>query len=396
MGLDELQESLSLIFTEDSTTTRICIYLSRREYEVYDQKRIDMFANANNLVSFTVKSKPYPLSLSTKAPSSIMTYISSVLAWIGKEYLETFRVGTKEELKRPLVDVNNIPAIITSENSEALYNSMITSYRDLDIFNKKRFEVPLSSCYTAPGYIKCRGFEPEHATNLANSYLALSPLIFNRKTIYLYPLIADDKNEDGKIPYSRPPTQEEIGKSNFWVLGGQHTVAAYRKMMNNSLCDADQKRQIKNVDGVMYWAPPMNAGNLKLMGLSNALNMENSATIKESQFLVIAKQIRDLWKHHGHPNNHSSSTREKNYKDFYAFVRIVYLGAFGKQGMRLMEFSPFIFTMSNETFELYMQVLEASRVGELVAFNGCTQREVVDRSKDWTAWQLKKRNLRDL
>ncbi|CAM6088162.1 unnamed protein product [Calypogeia fissa] len=64
--------------------------------------------------------------------------------------------------------------------------------------------------------------------------------------------------------------------------------------------------------------------------------------------------------------------------------------------MRLMEFSPFIFTMSDDMFNLYMKVLEASRDGEIVAFNGCTQRQVVDRTEDWTAWQIKKRSLRDL
>ncbi|CAM6113017.1 unnamed protein product [Calypogeia fissa] len=157
-------------------------------------------------------------------------------------------------------------------------------------------------------------------------------------------------------------------------------------MLNSKICDADRKRQILNVDAAIFWAPATNEGNLKLMSLSNALNMENSATIKESQFLVLAKQIRELWKHHGRLKNDTSSTRDIKYKDFCAAVKIVYPAAFGKKGMRLMDFSPFIFTMSDETFDLYMEVLDASRDGKIVAFNGCTQRQVVDRSEDWTAW----------
>lgn len=63
--------------------------------------------------------------------------------------------------------------------------------------------------------------------------------------------------------------------------------------------------------------------------------------------------------------------------------------------MRFMEMAPFIFVMSDETFEKWMTVQEMAEDGRLIAFNRTLQCDGVPQ-RNSTSWHLKKSHLRHL
>ncbi|CAM6103508.1 unnamed protein product [Calypogeia fissa] len=169
-------------------------------------------------------------------------------------------------------------------------------------------------------------------------------------------------------------------------------------MINSPHCEGDKRRKILSVKGAIFWAPPTTEGYLKLMTLSSALNQESKTNMESSQFLILAKQVWQVWEHHGSPANDSSNNKNIKWKEFYNATAVIipYVDVKKKPQMRFNELAPFLFEMSKQTFTKYMKILDKSRVGELIAFNGMPQKEVIDRSKDWTAWKIPKKTMRDL
>lgn len=67
-----------------------------------------------------------------------------------------------------------------------------------------------------------------------------------------------------------------------------------------------------------------------------------------------------------------------------------------KGKMRFLELAPFLFTMSENTFQQWMLVYEKSREGNLILYNTCFQKDLLPREKDRTAWHISRRLFRDL
>ncbi|CAM6104407.1 unnamed protein product [Calypogeia fissa] len=312
VDLEELPEALALLFGEEhDETSRMCICLSQDKIDTFDQKAVDEVAVKNGRPLNQAKDRNFLMHPIPPSGKSISKFILALLNFYQNFNVPTFRFGIKEEMKSQF-EAERLPHSITEKNCEQIYETIQLLYTHLDIFDKKVFEISLSKCYTAPSYIKCRELDTEHASNLANSFVALAPITFTRKTIYLYPV---KPQEDGPpIPYDEAPTEKQIEDSQFWILGGQHTVYAYKLMLNMPNIDRHKKALILTVEARIFWAPPTNAGYLSLIQLSSALNQESKTNMHSYQFFILAKQVRQLWKHHGSPASDSSNNKLHHWK----------------------------------------------------------------------------------
>ncbi len=63
--------------------------------------------------------------------------------------------------------------------------------------------------------------------------------------------------------------------------------------------------------------------------------------------------------------------------------------------IKFLELTPFIFHMKDSTFNLWWQVYERARVGDLIAFNSALMKDCIPK-KDRNSWQITKTCIRDL
>jgi hypothetical protein len=78
--------------------------------------------------------------------------------------------------------------------------------------------------------------------------------------------------------------------------------------------DASFRRGLSTIPAIIFWAPYTVEGNLKMMGLSKALNHVHDTKMEESQFMIVARQIRQIWKEWGSPLQSTAISRGSKWK----------------------------------------------------------------------------------
>lgn len=68
------------------------------------------------------------------------------------------------------------------------------------------------------------------------------------------------------------------------------------------------------IERMMFWTKYDMAGYLVMMGLSKTMNHIHQTTMEESQFFLIAKQVRDIWKKWGRPTPKTNSMKDSKWK----------------------------------------------------------------------------------
>jgi hypothetical protein len=148
---------------------------------------------------------------------------------------------------------------------------------------------------------------------LKNSFWAYNGVAFEKKIVYLVPCTKVDGSDEVQA-LKEPPKREDIHKYEFWILGGQHTIMAYKELIEDISLDNHFRDALKTLSAVIFWAPPTIQGNLRLMNLSKALNDMNEVRLGEGQFLLIARQVRSIWKSMGGPTKSTHQQRGSNWK----------------------------------------------------------------------------------
>lgn len=92
-------------------------------------------------------------------------------------------------------------------------------------------------------------------------------------------------------PLKEAPMEKDIVEScHFWILGGQHTIMAYKAILDEGDKRCTFREELKLVTGLMFWSPYNLKANVTMMGLSRALNNIQQTRLNESNFPLVASQ----------------------------------------------------------------------------------------------------------
>ncbi|CAM6093214.1 unnamed protein product [Calypogeia fissa] len=108
------------------------------------------------------------------------------------------------------------------------------------------------------------------------------------------------------------------------------------------------------------------------------------------------KKVHNIWNGFGkpNPNDHGANPEYKAFAEA-AMVVAPWLKASKTGRVRFDELSTFLFVMLDETFQKWMKVCGKSGIGDLIAYNGHLQKDIIPRSAR-DAWHLTKRSCQDL
>lgn len=119
LGHTDFQEALFLLF-EGKGGDRLCLILSRIEYEKFSQSEVDDFIQEEqelNLKRLSHCWDNYPLSPNDSSRNDLLGYIISILEWSKSNYIQDFQVEKKEVIETcinpKMFDATKIPPILT-------------------------------------------------------------------------------------------------------------------------------------------------------------------------------------------------------------------------------------------------------------------------------------------
>lgn len=308
LGVQECVECLLLLFNDHHQEEKICIGLSRAQYSKFNVDRLSSLIGGEIQMDMMMYSG-YPDAPQTQKGEDIEKYILECLKCQQVEIPNDFRVGkVKLKVKAPdSFTPDNLPKVITAANVRALFNTLLSEYTSVNIFDSKSFIVQTDRCHLAPDTIKCREWVEEYSERLKNSFHSMSALKFEKRICFLVPMIWEEEKASSVPNYNgtefrRKPTEEDLKTCHFWILGGQHTIMAYKLLAKDESVRDDIRDSCKEVESVMFWAPLTPEKKVLLMGLSKALNHAHETKMEESHFLSIARMIRKVYDGLGRPN----------------------------------------------------------------------------------------------
>lgn len=202
-----------------------------------------------------------------------------------------------------------------------MFNSFLENYQSLNIFGNQIFEVPIERCHIAPNHMKCRAFDRDYAAELKDSFFGYSSINFRKSMCFLVPIKWDPTtNSSVSCPYmgtplAEPPTEYDIiHHCHFWILGGQHTIMAYKAILEENDARCKFWDDLREVTAIMFWAPNNMKSNVTMMGLSRALNNMQETRLDEQNFPLVASQTRAVWKEFGCPRKESALVKGSKWK----------------------------------------------------------------------------------
>lgn len=254
---------------------------------------------------------------------SVAEYISTYLEWAGIEIPEfeiqrNPGVGTKKVITTERVDPMEMSKHLSLEKATDLFKKIKGQYDRINIFDNKTFtNIDVMKCHFAPDTMRCRRYIVEYAYDLANSFLAYSGVAFPKRTHALVPIRWDPPG-DGRpykgTPFETRPTEEDIKSCHFWIIGGQHTIMAYRKLVyeyKEEDVPSRLREELRTTQAIIFWDKPHPDRNHLMMSLSLTLNDPNNTQLVEPEFFMVATQVRNLWRSFGRPPKRTTSPQEK-------------------------------------------------------------------------------------
>lgn len=302
LGLEDFQECLCLLMENVQDGNKLAVCLRLPDYTKFDQLAIEGLLKTSTKYTDTMSTDlEFPLTPEKISGEDISTYITDILEWSKKPYVRLFSLGRKGE-----IGPGHLPEELNDDKAKELFNNLLNEYRDITLFAGESFEVETMRCKLAPDDYKCRSFDKKYCEALKGSMMGHSSIALEKKIVYLVPIHWDatlaynDLSYNG-TPFTSRPTRADLANCYFWIVGGQHTIEAYKLLLADPKFSSARKSSLMMVTASMFWTPFSIVGNTKIMGLSQALNNMNRTTMPDSQFLLMAKQLRSIWVSSGRP-----------------------------------------------------------------------------------------------
>jgi hypothetical protein len=163
--------------------------------------------------------------------------------------------------------------------------------------NEAPITVHFSKLHRAPpGSIVYRGLIPDRLKALTNQARIAPRYSGTDREITVLPLKKGPYGEDKRVEFfNKPPEKNQIKSStNFYIIGGQHTVQCYRDLVESGEIDGADKEKASKFSIIPVWAPKPE--HIKLMLLSRVLNQDMAGPQKEHTFMMQVLNARIKWK----------------------------------------------------------------------------------------------------
>ena len=99
--------------------------------------------------------------------------------------------------------------------------------------------------------------------------------------------------------FTSPLERHQIKSStNFYIIGGQHTIESYKNLVNGSEIDDANKAKVSTFCIISLWAPK--SGHIKLMLFSYLLNQDMAGPRKEHTFIMQVLNAQIKWNEMNH------------------------------------------------------------------------------------------------
>ena len=181
-----------------------------------------------------------------------------------------------------------------SEAFEPLYK---WGHEKLKDDKDKEITVHYSKLHRAPpGTCVYRGLIEDRLKALTNQARIAPRYSGTDREITVLPLKKGPYGDKKTVEFfTSPPEKHQIKSStNFYIIGGQHTVQCYRNLVESGEIDEADKAKASAFSIIPVWAPKTD--HIKLLLLSRVLNQDMAGPQKEHTFMMQVLNARIKWK----------------------------------------------------------------------------------------------------
>lgn len=166
-----------------------------------------------------------------------------------------------------------------------------------------KFEVNISQCHLAPPQKCVRAMEEAYVDWIIVQIMS-EQFKGDRQTIVVMP--------QGLKKMPTPDMWPQISKGDFWLIDGQHSVEASKKiqLMDKWNDPNNQKEKLKVWKALVVWSD----NDTLLSDISRFFNMGNKKKAYQASWIRNIMASRTVWEVYGRPPKERENAREKNPK----------------------------------------------------------------------------------
>jgi len=166
-----------------------------------------------------------------------------------------------------------------------------------------KFDVNIAQCHLAPPE-KCVRAKEDKYVEWIIAQIVGEQFKDDRQTIVVMP--------QGLSKMPTPDMWEKLKSGDFWLIDGQHSVEAAKKIqdMDNWDDPYGQKEKLKVWKALVVWSDNMT----RLSDISRYFNMGNKKRAYQASWIRNIMASRDVWEFYGMPPKERENAKDKNPK----------------------------------------------------------------------------------
>jgi hypothetical protein len=166
-----------------------------------------------------------------------------------------------------------------------------------------KFDVNIAQCHLAPPD-KCVRAKEDKYVEWIIAQIVGEQFKDDRQTIVVMP--------QGLSKMPTPDMWEKLKSGDFWLIDGQHSVEAAKKIqdMDNWDDPYGQKEKLKVWKALVVWSDNMT----RLSDISRYFNMGNKKRAYQASWIRNIMASRDVWEFYGMPPKERENAKDKNPK----------------------------------------------------------------------------------
>ena len=320
LGKDKDTRMYGLLVDVNKIDTELCTSVTERGFEIYEdaestvqgmEKSWELLMDAQNEsavvgedppANIATASKKRKSPLKPKRPKKTTDDKDDAGKKPGLSLADAVNFGSddskrltpemREEIRK-LYDTEFAPLYIHhSENTIGMESWKNPDGQELHVHFDHLHRAP-------PGMIVYRGLVPDRVDRIAMQVEIVPDISLVRAQVIVLPLkgFADDK----AVYFSSRPEKKDINaRTHFYIIGGQHTVAAHQKVLSTKDQISEFKKGLLSKFSIIpVWCAESNFQ--KLLFLSRVLNQDVAGERTEQTFMQQLGNARVAWNKMGRP-----------------------------------------------------------------------------------------------
>jgi hypothetical protein len=165
-----------------------------------------------------------------------------------------------------------------------------------------KFEVNIAQCHLAPPEMCVRAKEEDYVEWMVQAIIG-GQWKDDRQTIVVMP--------QGQRRMPTPEMWPAISKGDFWLIDGQHSVEAAKRIQLRTFIDPHNlKERLKVWNAIVVWSD----SEIVLTDISRFFNMENKKRTYQASWIRNIIASREIWEFYGKPPKERENAKDKNPK----------------------------------------------------------------------------------